>query len=74
MKHTKKLSKDELKGAIDILYAHFGKFFVENADDLAKEVSEQFDCNATPEECYPFVNVRDIEYMDKELILKNVFE
>lgn len=73
-KFTKKLSKDELKMAIDIAYQHYGNYFVENAEDLAKQISEDWDCNSTPEECYPFVHTRDIEYMDKELILKNIFQ
>lgn len=74
MKYTKKLTSEELKGAIDILYAHYGKYFVENADDLAKEVSEQFDCNCTSDEAYPHVNLRTIEEEDIYSIYKNIMQ
>jgi len=73
-KFTKKLTPDELKGAVDILFAHYGKYFVDNADDLAKEVSEQFDCDCLPHEVYKYVNVRTNEEEDVHLLLKNIMQ
>jgi hypothetical protein len=73
-KFTKKLTPDELKGAVDLLYAHYGKYFVENADDLAKEISEQFDCDCSPNEVYRYVNVRTIEEEDTHLLLRNIMQ
>lgn len=74
MKFTKKLTPDELKMAVDILYAHYGKYFVDNAEDLAKEVSEQFDCDCTENEVYRYVNIRIQEEEDKYLLMRNIFE
>lgn len=74
MKHTKKLTPDELKMAIDILYSHYGKYFVENAEDLAKEVSENFDCNCTADECYKYVNIMMPEEEDVYLLYKNIMQ
>ena len=69
---TKKLSKDELKMACDILHAHYGKYFVENAEDLAKEVSSNFDCNCTEQEAYEYVNRRTIEEEEMSLLYNNI--
>jgi len=74
MKHTKKLTPDELEMAVSILYAHYGKYFVETAEDLAKEVSEQFDCNCTDNEVYKYVNVRTPEEEDTYFIYKNIMQ
>ena len=69
----KKLTKDELEMAVHVMYMHYGKYFVENADDLANEVSEQFDCDCKPEEVHIYVNVKPVDQEDLELIIKNVF-
>lgn len=74
MKHTKKLTQDELEMAVQVLYAHYGKYFVENAEDLAKTVSEEFDCNCTEQEVYKYVNVRIVEEEDRYLLMRNIFE
>lgn len=73
-RYTKKLSPDEVKSAVDILYAHYGIGFVETEEDLAKEVSEQFDCHCTTNEVRKHFKQKTIDEVDKYLLVKNIFQ
>lgn len=74
MKFTKKLSKDELEMAVHLVYAHYGKYFCDNAEDLAKQISHDFDCNCTDNEVYIHVNVRTPEEEDTYFMYKNIMQ
>lgn len=72
-KFSKKLNSEELEMAVQILYNHYGKYFVSDANSLSCAISEEFDCNCLPEEVYKYVNVRIDDEEDAIQIYKNIF-
>lgn len=69
---TKKLTKDELKMAVDILKSHYGKYFCETAEQLAIEVSHNFDCDCKEQDVYSFIETRPIEEEEISLLYNNI--
>lgn len=72
MKHTKKLTEDELEMAVHLVYAHYGKYFVDNAEDLAKQISSDFDCDCTDNEVHKYIHRRIPEEEDIYFMYKNI--
>ena len=72
MGYTKKLSNDELRMAVSILYSHYQIGFCNNAEELAQFVSLEFDCNCTQNEAYPYYKEPINEELDINLMMKNI--
>jgi hypothetical protein len=69
---TKKLTESELEMAVQLVYSIYKKSDCKTENDLADLVSNEFDCNCSPEEVKHLLREVSIEEENMELIYNNI--